>query len=184
MTEATGPAPAGPGTAWRRAYIGLGTNQGELVATLQATIDTLRSIPSCRFVAASPLYRSAPLDAPGPDYVNAVVGVDTELDPYALLLALLDIELLFGRARRRPLGQRNAPRRIDLDLLLVGGLVVRSTPLVLPHPRMHARAFVLRPLHDLDPGLQVPGHGPVAGLLARVADQSIAALDQEAGDRR
>jgi len=160
----------------RRAYIGLGANQGDVVAGLHAAVAALGSIERSTFVAVSPFYRSAPVNAGGPDFVNAVVALDTSLEPYSLLLHLADIELMLGRKRRAGDPAHSAPRSIDLDLLLVGNLIVRSTPLVLPHPRMQQRAFVLRPLLDLAPDLQIPGYGPAAVLLAQVANQSIEPL--------
>jgi len=160
----------------RRAYIGLGANQGDVVATLNAAVAALRSIERSNFVAVSPFYRSAPIDATGPDFVNAVAALDTSLEPYSLLLHLADIELMLGRKRRAGDAAHSTPRSIDLDLLLVGNLIVRSTPLVLPHPRMQQRAFVLRPLLDLAPDLQIPGYGPAATLLAQIANQVIEPL--------
>ncbi|HEX4597669.1 MAG TPA: 2-amino-4-hydroxy-6-hydroxymethyldihydropteridine diphosphokinase, partial [Burkholderiaceae bacterium] len=110
----------------------------------------------------------------------AVVRIDTDLEPYGLLLHLLEIEMVFGRKRGGGAeARRNAPRSIDLDLLMVGDLIIRSAPLVLPHPRMHERAFVLRPLLDLAPDLTVPGHGPAAQLLSRVSDQIIVPFSPE-----
>ena len=165
----------------RQAYIGLGANQGDLVATLNAAVHSLGSLEQSQFVAASPFYRSAPIEANGPDYLNAVVRIDTDLEPYGLLLHLLEIEMVFGRKRGASGidARRNAPRSIDLDLLMVGDLIIRSAPLVLPHPRMHERAFVLRPLLDIAPDLTVPGHGAAAGLLARVSDQIVAPFRPE-----
>jgi 2-amino-4-hydroxy-6-hydroxymethyldihydropteridine diphosphokinase len=160
--------------AMRQAYIGLGANQGDLVATLNAAVQSLGSLEQSQFVATSPFYRSSPIEADGPDYLNAVVRIDTDLEPYGLLLHLLEIEMVFGRKRRGSDARKNAPRSIDLDLLMVGDLIIRSAPLVLPHPRMHERAFVLRPLLDLAPDLMVPGYGSAATLLSRVSDQVIA----------
>jgi 2-amino-4-hydroxy-6-hydroxymethyldihydropteridine diphosphokinase len=159
----------------RPAYIGLGANQGDLVATLNAAVQALGSLEQSQFVAASPFYRTAPIEASGPDYLNAVVRIDTDLEPYGLLLHLLEIEMMFGRKRGGGGidARRNAPRNIDLDLLMVGDLIIRSSPLVLPHPRLHERAFVLRPLLDLAPDLTVPGHGAAMHLLARVSDQAV-----------
>jgi len=161
----------------RRAYIGLGANQGDVMAGLNAAVAALRSIERSQFVAVSPFYRTAPIDAPGPDFTNAVAALDTELEPYSLLLHLADIEMMLGRKRRATDAAHSAPRNIDLDLLLVGNLIVRSTPLVLPHPRLQQRAFVLRPLLDLAPDLQIPGYGPVSHLLAQVGDQFIEPIE-------
>ncbi len=156
----------------RRAYIGIGANQGDLAQTLNAAIESIRSIERSTFVAASPFYTSAPIDAAGPDFLNAVVCIDTELEPYALLLHLHDIELMLGRKRRGG-DRRNAPRKVDLDLLLFDHVMMRSTPLTLPHPRLHQRAFALRPLLDLAPDLELPGLGPAREFLAAVADQRV-----------
>jgi 2-amino-4-hydroxy-6-hydroxymethyldihydropteridine diphosphokinase len=164
----------------RNAYIGLGANQGDLVATLNAAVQSLGSLEQSQFVAASPFYLSAPIDANGPDFLNAVVRIDTDLEPYGLLLHLLEIEMVFGRKRRGADARRNAPRDIDLDLLMVGDLIIRSAPLVLPHPRMHERAFVLKPLLDIAPDLMVPGYGPAARLLSQVSDQIVAPFTPEA----
>jgi len=159
----------------RQAYIGLGANQGDLVATLNAAVQALGSLEQSKLIAASPYYRSAPIDADGPDYLNAVVRIDTDLEPYGLLLHLLELEMVFGRKRGGggADSRRNAPRSIDLDLLMVGDLIIRSAPLVLPHPRMHERAFVLKPLLDIAPDLSVPGYGPAINLLSRVSDQTV-----------
>jgi len=161
----------------RRAYIGLGANQGDVMAGLHAAISALRSIERTQLVAVSRFYRSAPIDASGPDFTNAVAAVDTALEPYGLLLHLADIEMMLGRKRRATDVAHSAPRSIDLDLLLMGNLIVRSTPLVLPHPRMQQRAFVLRPLLELAPDLQIPGYGPIANLLDQVGDQVIEVIE-------
>ncbi len=163
----------------QRAYIGLGANEGDVVATLNAAIEALRSLQQCEFVGLSPFYRTAPIEAEGPDYTNAVVAIDTVMEPYALLLALLDIELRLGRKRRGADARIKSSRRVDLDLLLHGPLLMRSTPLTLPHPRMHERAFVLRPLLDLAPDLELPGHGPAARLLGALMHQRVERVDPE-----
>jgi 2-amino-4-hydroxy-6-hydroxymethyldihydropteridine diphosphokinase len=162
----------------RTAYIGLGANQGELQESLKAALDSLRSVEQTTLKAVSPYYMSAPIDAPGPDYLNAVARLETSLEPYGLLLHLLDIELMLGRKRRGL--RKNAPRSVDLDLLLVDSLMIQSTPLTLPHPRLHLRAFVLKPLLDLDPDIVIPGLGPARDFLNAVADQRIDRLDASA----
>ncbi|MEI7447156.1 MAG: 2-amino-4-hydroxy-6-hydroxymethyldihydropteridine diphosphokinase [Burkholderiales bacterium] len=149
------------------AWIGLGANLGERGATLEAAIDALRVLPRTRLVARSRLWASAPVDAGGPDYLNAVARLDTRLDPHDLLAALQRIETRFGRERP----YANAPRTLDLDLLLAGDATVDTETLVVPHPRLHERAFVLRPMADIDADIVVPGRGPVRQWLARVADQ-------------
>lgn len=159
----------------RIAYIGLGANQGDVVESLKAALDSLRSLEQSEILATSPFYTSAPIDAPGPDYVNAVTRLETTLEPYGLLLHLLDIELMLGRKRRGL--KKNAPRNVDLDLLLVGDIIIQSTPLTLPHPRLHRRAFVLRPLLDLAPEIRIPGQGPAQQFLDELGDQRVEPLD-------
>jgi len=156
----------------RRAYIGLGANLGDAAETLDAAVQSLRSLEQSDVVAVSPLYTTAPIEASGPDFVNAVVAIDTGLEPYGLLLHLLDLELMLGRKRRGG-DRKNLPRKVDLDLLLLGDLAFCSTPLTLPHPRLHQRAFVLRPLAEIAPALALPGRGAVADWLPGVADQAV-----------
>ena len=164
----------------RTAYIGLGANQGELVDSLNAAFDTLRSLEQSELVAVSPFYTSAPIEATGPDYLNAVAKLETSLEPYGLLLHLLDIELMLGRKRRGPNLKKNAPRNVDLDLLLLGEMIIQSTPLTLPHPRLHQRAFVLKPLLDLAPDICIPGQGLAGDFLRAVSDQRIQLLNEPA----
>jgi 2-amino-4-hydroxy-6-hydroxymethyldihydropteridine diphosphokinase len=149
------------------AYIGLGANLGDARATLAAAVAALATLPACRLEASSPVYRSAPMASSGPDYLNAVAALATSLAPHDLLHALQGIEQQHGRERP----YRNAPRTLDLDLLLFGNQVIDSPDLVVPHPRLHQRAFVLRPLADLAPLLVIPGRGSLASLLEGVADQ-------------
>ena len=133
-----------------RAYIGLGANLGEdLAATLQQALQQLAALPQTQLVAVSSAWRSAPVEAQGPDFLNAVAALDTELVPLALLDALQAIEQAHGRERP----YRNAPRTLDLDLLLYGTLQLDSERLTLPHPRLGERAFVLRPLLEIAPEL-------------------------------
>ena len=129
-------------------------------------------LPSTRLLAASSLYRSAPIDSSGGDYVNAVVRLATRLAPAALLRELQGLEQRHGRER----SWRNAPRTLDLDLLLFGVRTIESPALTLPHPRMHQRAFVLLPLAEIDPAATVPGRATLAELLEGVADQRIERL--------
>lgn len=157
-----------------RAWIGLGANLGEPSRALAAAVSALGALPGARLRRVSSLYRSAPVDAPGPEFLNAVAEVETTLAPEALLAALQAIEAAAGRERP----WRNAPRTLDLDLLLAVDaagrpLRIASPSLTLPHPRLHARAFVLAPLAEIDPALAVPGHGSVAELLAACTGQAI-----------
>ena len=151
------------------AYIGLGANLGDARATLSAALTALGRLPETTLRATSSTYRSAPVDSSGPDYLNAVARLDTRLSPLVLLAELQRIEHEHGRERP----YRNAPRTLDLDLLLYGDQRIDVPGLTVPHPRLHERAFVLRPLAELSPELVVPGQGVVGTLLASVADQRI-----------
>jgi 2-amino-4-hydroxy-6-hydroxymethyldihydropteridine diphosphokinase len=153
-----------------RAYVGIGANLDDPRATVLAAIERLRPLG---LVAASSLYRSAPVDAAGPDFVNAVACLDTPLSATDLLAALQAIEADFGR--QRP--YRHAPRTLDLDLLLHDDTVSNAASLTLPHPRLHLRAFVLQPLLELAPGLQAPGLGALAPYLPATAGQLVERLD-------
>ena len=155
-----------------RVFVGLGANLGDPRATLARAVKEMAELPRTRLVAVSPWYRSAPMDAQGPDFINAVVELRTALTPRELLLALQSIEQAHGRERP----YHHAPRTLDLDLLLYGQRVIRDPDLVVPHPRLHERAFVLRPLADLVPDLVHPALGRLDGFRDRVADQPIQAL--------
>jgi 2-amino-4-hydroxy-6-hydroxymethyldihydropteridine diphosphokinase len=157
-----------------RAYVGLGANLGDAAAMLRATLAELAALPGVQSCKASPFYRSAPVDAAGPDYINAVAALDTTLAPLELLDTLLAMELRHGRERP----YRHAPRTLDLDLLLHGDTAMDTPRLTLPHPRMHQRAFVLAPLLDLAPGLAL-AQGRVDDLLARLDDQPIERLRED-----
>jgi len=150
------------------AYIGLGANLGDTHATLQRAAAEIAALPGVRSLQISPLYRSAPIDSGGPDYLNGVARIETTLEPHALLGALQRLELEHGRERP----YRNAPRTLDLDLLLYGDERIDTPTLTVPHPRMHERAFVLRPLKDLAPALRLE-QGSLEQLLARCAGQPI-----------
>ncbi len=154
------------------AWIGLGANLGDPAQAVRDATALLSRLPETRLQAASSLYASAPVDAGGDDYVNAVVQLDTRLDAHALLSELQRIEQLFGR--ERPF--RNAPRTLDLDLLLYGRSRINDKRLTVPHPRMQERAFVLLPLLELVPEIDIPGIGPAHKCLAAVQDQTIVKL--------
>lgn len=150
------------------AYIGLGANLGDARVTLELAASNIAALPGIHATVLSPLYRSAPVDAGGPDYINAVLQAETTLSAEDLLHALQGIETRHGR--QRP--YRHAPRTLDLDLLLYGD-EIRQTPfLTLPHPRMHERAFVLRPLRDLAPTLRL-AQGSLNALLAACSGQRL-----------
>lgn len=129
------------------ASVGVGANLGDAQAAVRKAIQDLAALPESELHAVSSLYASAPLDADGPDYVNAVVQLQTALSPDALLMALQTIEQQAGRLRP----YRNAPRTLDLDILLYGDLEVNRSDLLIPHPRMWQRAFVVVPLAEIAP---------------------------------
>ena len=151
------------------AFVALGANLGDARAALDAAFVALARLPGTARRAASSIYHTAPIDSSGPDYLNAVVWLDTQLAPRALLGALQRIERAHGRER----SYRNAPRTLDLDLLLYGDRRIATRLLTVPHPRLHERAFVLRPLAEIAPRALIPGFGPIGGLLPRVAGQRI-----------
>ncbi len=153
------------------AYIGLGANLGDTHATLHAALAQLAGSAGVDDCTASSFYRSAPIDAGGPDFINAVARLRTTLDPLALLDLLQRIEASHGRER----SYRNAPRTLDLDLLRHGEQVLAHPRLTLPHPRMAERAFVLAPLAELAPDLRIDGR-PIAERLAELIDQPIIKL--------
>jgi 2-amino-4-hydroxy-6-hydroxymethyldihydropteridine diphosphokinase len=155
------------------ATVGLGANLNDPAAQVEYALAELDRLPHTRLVARSGLYASAPVGyVDQPDFVNAVAQVETALAPRALLAALLDIEHRHGRER----SFRNAPRTLDLDLLLYGNARFHEDGLSLPHPRMHVRAFVLLPLIEIAPDTLIPGIGRAADQLAACADQSVVPL--------
>ena len=166
-------APA-PAAAPSDAFIGLGANLGDRALQIERAFAEIAALPGTTLVARSSLYASAPLDAPGGEYLNAVVHVRTPLAPLELLRELQAIEARHGRVRPFP----GAPRTLDLDLLLHGDVVDASDALTLPHPRLHERAFVLLPLAEIVPERIVPGRGRVVDLCAAVAEQRVAKLDR------
>ncbi len=169
--DATVPAAAAT-PVLTQAYIGIGANLGDPRSAVEHALAALDRLPGTRCRMRSSLYRSAPVDAGGPDFVNAVAVVDTRLDAEALLARLHEIERAAGR--QRP--YRNAPRSLDLDLLLWGDRICATPALVLPHPRLHLRAFVLEPLAEIAPGLQIPGLGPIAAWRDRARGQVLERL--------
>lgn len=154
------------------AYIGLGANLSQPRETIARALALFNTLPQTRLLHTSPFYSSAPLDADGDDYVNAVAGIETALSPNDLLLALQQIELQFGRER----SYQNAPRTLDCDLLLYDQQIITSACLQVPHPRLHLRAFVLLPLLDLAPAIELPGLGPARHYLGATQGQRIRQL--------
>jgi len=153
-------------------YLGLGSNLAHPRRQLARALHSIARLPGTHIVAASSNYASAPLgtEGPQPDYVNGVAVIRTSLQPRALLAALQRIE----RVQRRRRTYRNAPRTLDIDVLLYGRRRIRIPGLVVPHPRMHERAFVLRPLADVDPAVRIPGRGLAQRYLRATHGQRIA----------
>lgn len=158
----------------RRAYVALGANIGQPLVALRSAVDELSRLRDTRLAACSSFYRTAPVGvANQPDFINAVVALDTTLDADELLQALFDIEARHGRRRDTHL----APRTLDLDLLMYADMRSDAAHMILPHPRMHLRAFVLAPLLEIAPEVVIPGKGAAAEWLARIGDQPIARME-------
>jgi len=151
------------------AYIGIGANLGDARANVDDALARLARASGCTLVRHSAFYRSAPIDSSGDDYINAVACIETTLSAPALLDTLHGIELAHGRERP----YRNAPRTLDLDILLYGAETVDLPQLHIPHPRMLERAFVLVPLLEIAPEVEVPARGRAHDYLAGVAEQAI-----------
>jgi 2-amino-4-hydroxy-6-hydroxymethyldihydropteridine diphosphokinase len=153
-----------------QAFIGLGANLGDPQAQVRSAVAEIARFPRTRLLASSSLYRSVPVGVgPQPDFVNAVAKVETALSARELLEELLTAEVRFGRERPSP----GAPRTLDLDLLLYGDAVIAEPGLVVPHPRMHERAFVLLPLAEIAAEVTIPGRGNIRALLAACRGQKI-----------
>jgi 2-amino-4-hydroxy-6-hydroxymethyldihydropteridine diphosphokinase len=156
------------------AFVALGSNLDDPSGQVLRAMDELEALSGTRVRRRSSLYRTAPVGEPDqPDFINAVVQIETALDPLELLAALLAIERRHGRVRN----SRNAPRTLDLDLLLYDDRTMDAPGLQLPHPRMHERAFVLLPLAEIAPDLSIPGRGLVAALVRAVAQQRVVRVD-------
>ena len=160
----------------RRCVLSIGSNLGERLNNLQGAVNSLADTPDVWLTAVSPVYESEPIDAPdgSQNFLNAVVLVDTTLAARTLLERCLAIEDAYGRERS---SVHNAPRTLDVDLVVVGDRRADDEDLVLPHPRAHQRAFVLLPWRDVDPEAELPDHGPVTELLAKTGDQSLRQRD-------
>jgi 2-amino-4-hydroxy-6-hydroxymethyldihydropteridine diphosphokinase len=150
------------------AYVALGANLGDAKASLQLAISKLADLAkrtNGQLIGQSKLYVTQPWQAQGPDFTNAVVAMTTNLAPQDLLKELQAIEVSFGRERP----YKNAPRTLDLDILLIDDLIIQSATLTVPHPRMHERRFVLEPLLDIAPDLIIPNLGSVRNCLSKIA---------------
>jgi 2-amino-4-hydroxy-6-hydroxymethyldihydropteridine diphosphokinase len=152
------------------AYVGIGSNLQDPAAQVKSALAELARIPRSRVLKSSSLYRTAPVGfSDQPQFINAVASLETALQPLELLGELQRIENLHGRQR----SFKDAPRSLDLDLLLFDDQVIDRAELKIPHPRMHQRAFVLKPLLEIAPGLAIPGIGPAAARLPECADQIV-----------
>ena len=156
----------------RRCVLAIGSNLGERFNNLQGAVSSLADTPEVWVTSVSPVYESVPVDAPegSRNFLNAVVLADTTLSAHTLLDRALAIEDAYGRERT---GESNAPRTLDVDLIVVGDRRADEDHLVLPHPKAHERAFVLTPWHDLEPDAELPGHGPVAELREKAGDEGM-----------
>ncbi|MGZ8292342.1 MAG: 2-amino-4-hydroxy-6-hydroxymethyldihydropteridine diphosphokinase [Telluria sp.] len=154
------------------AYIGIGANLGDALANVDDALARLAALPGTELLSISSKYRTAPIDSSGDDYINAVACIDTALGAHQLLASLQSIELAHGRERP----YRNAPRTLDLDVLLYGDDIIDTPNLQVPHPRMLERAFVLVPLLEIAPDVAVPGRGPAQQFAAAVEGQGVTRL--------
>jgi 2-amino-4-hydroxy-6-hydroxymethyldihydropteridine diphosphokinase len=156
------------------AYIGIGSNLDNPVVQVQDAIEELGAIPDSILIARSSLYSSKPMGAAGqPDYVNAVIAIDTVLSPQALLQVLQAIERRRGRERT---GEKWGPRVLDLDLLLYGGRLIDTADLTVPHPGLHERDFVLVPLGEIAGDISIPGRGRLSSFISGCENHSLKKL--------
>jgi 2-amino-4-hydroxy-6-hydroxymethyldihydropteridine diphosphokinase len=157
-------------SAPHQAVLSVGSNLGDRLGTLQGCVQAIGGLAGTDVLAISPVYETAPVGGPAqPDYLNAVLAVRTVLGPRALLAATQGIEADFGRVR----AERFGPRTLDIDIISYDDEVSDDPVLTLPHPRARERPFVLAPWHDIDPAAVLPGHGPVAALLARTGQADV-----------
>ncbi len=154
-----------------KAVLSLGSNLGRRFDTLQGAIDTLFDAPGLLFVRASPVYETDPVGGPEGQrpFLNAIVIAETTLPPQTLLERAQGAENAFGRVR----AERWGPRTLDIDLIVIGGIVCDEPDLTLPHPLAHERAFVLVPWFEVDPEGELPGRGRIAELLAGLDRQGV-----------
>lgn len=160
----------------RRCVVSLGSNMGDRLAKLQGALDSFADTPQVFVTEVSPVYETDPVGAPegSPKFLNAVLLLDTTLPAHVLLERALAIESAFGR---QPQEVPNAPRPLDVDLVVIGDRRADDESLKLPHPRAHQRAFVLAPWHDLEPDAEIPGQGKVAELLEQVGREGVRRVD-------
>jgi 2-amino-4-hydroxy-6-hydroxymethyldihydropteridine diphosphokinase len=160
-------------TSRHRVVLSVGSNLGDRLGTLQGCVQAIGRLPETDVLAISPVYETAPVGGPAQsDYLNAVLIAGTGLAPLDLLAATQRIEADFGRIRVEG-AERFGPRTLDIDIISYDEEISSDPVLTLPHPRAHERAFVLVPWHDIDPAAILPGRGPVAALLARLARHGV-----------
>lgn len=162
----------------RPAVLSLGSNVGDRVANLQGAVEAMADTPEVRLVAVSSVYETRPVDSPegSPNFLNAILLVDTTLSVAMLLDRAKAVESAFGRER----GEINAPRTLDVDLIVVGDRLSDTSELTLPHPRAHERAFVLVPWSEIDQRASIPGKGKIADLLDEVDTSGVSRRDDVA----
>ncbi|WGL52876.1 2-amino-4-hydroxy-6-hydroxymethyldihydropteridine diphosphokinase [Nocardioides sp. BP30] len=160
----------------RRIVLSIGSNLGDRLANLQGAVAALVDTPDVWVTAVSPVYETDPVDSPedAEQFLNAVVLADTTLSAVRVLDRALAIEDAYARERS---DVTNAPRTLDVDVILVGDRISEDPALILPHPRAHERAFVLRPWADIEPGAEIPGHGPILALLEKTGEEGVARRD-------
>jgi 2-amino-4-hydroxy-6-hydroxymethyldihydropteridine diphosphokinase len=164
-----------------RAFVGLGSNLGDPVSQIRIALNELSQLSKSRLIRQSALYRTAPWgNTDQPDFVNAVAEIETDLSARQLLDSLLQVEARAGRVRE---GLRWGPRLIDLDLLIYGDERIDESNLHVPHPRMQDRAFVMVPLVELEPTLEVPGIGVLADLIAQLDTSSCLRMEPDSLQR-
>lgn len=155
--------------------MGIGSNIDDPISKVKAGLQALGHLPCTYLVAKSTLYRNPPIGmAAQPDFVNAVAALETRLSPWSVLRQLQAIEARYGRVRT---GMHWGPRTLDLDLLLYGEMQIATAGLTVPHPGLHERAFVLYPLYEISPNLEIPGHGPLTVLLRCVSSEGLLPID-------
>lgn len=157
------------------AYIGLGSNLGDSREEVLSAIHAISELPKTKLLSQSSFYQTEPIEAFGNDFINAVISIETELNPEALLIKLQEIEQ--KAKRERP--YKNAPRTLDLDILLYDDLTIKSESLEVPHPRLTQRAFALVPLLEMNPSITIAGKGLAKDYLEGVQNQRILKLSQK-----
>ena len=151
-------------------FIGLGSNIDDPQQKIKDAINLIEEINDINIIATSSLYETSPVGfLDQPNFINAVVQISSTINYNDLLIKLLDIELKFGRIRK----EKNGPRTLDLDILLFDDLILISESLIIPHPRMHERLFVLMPLNDIDENIVIPNHGLIKHIIKKLAPEKI-----------